>query len=165
MLAIFVLTAGFLGILSLLGQSIHLSKTVSNETTATYLAAEGIEVAKNLIDHDVYAHIPPGTGTGWGTCFGAGGSFEIDYTTTDCAALHQYLGADPPDFLYYNPTSHLYVYSFDDTLGGGSPTIFKRGVKVIPNGSEITVLATVSWNADGAQHRADLEDHFYNWRP
>ena len=57
MMALFVLTSGFLGILSLLAQSIFLSKTVGNETIATYLAAEGVEVAKNLLDHDVYAHI------------------------------------------------------------------------------------------------------------
>ena len=55
MVAITVLTVGFLGISSLLSQSLALNRVTTNEITATYLASEGIEIAKNLIDHDVYA--------------------------------------------------------------------------------------------------------------
>jgi Prokaryotic N-terminal methylation motif len=173
MIALFVLTAGFLGILSLLSQSIFISKNISDQATATYLASEGIEVAKNLIDHDVYEHLA-GCGA-WGTCFGAGGYFEFDYTTTDCSGVgmkkYANLGSadpNPPDFLYYNPVTHEYLYSFGSGgVGGGSPTIFKRGIEVIPNGaSEITVQSTVTWsNGLPVEQSVILEDHFYNWYP
>lgn len=171
MVALLVLTTGFLGILSLLSQSIFLSKTVGQETTATYLAAEGIEIAKNLIDHDVYENLA-GLGTGWGTCFGlSGGNYELDYTTTDCtsAALKSYLGSTPPDYLYFDPATHLYVYNFDD-LNPTVPTGFQRGIKIIPNDvpgnpsiPEITVQSIVTWEVGGAYQNVTLEDHFYNW--
>src|SRR6185369_4698812 len=69
-IAITLLTIGFLGIARLLSQSLFFTKVVSDQTTATYLAAEGIEIVKNLIDHDVYMqlHNPP-LGPGWGNCF------------------------------------------------------------------------------------------------
>jgi len=173
MVALFVLTTGFLGILSLLAQSLALSKTVSNDTIATYLAAEGIELAKNFIDHDVYTYLAPPEGFfggPWGTtCFTLGGSFEIDYTSTDCSSLHTYLGVDPPDFLSYSPTTNQYLYAFNDITGTAKPTIFKRGIKVIPNSGspvpELTVQSIVTWNVGLATNQLMLEDHFYNWYP
>src|SRR5665213_3037246 len=109
MLALSVLTVGFLGILTLLAQSIHISKTLSDQTTAAYLAAEGIEVAKNLIDHDMYQsveHVPGATG--WGSCFGLTvgqqQDFEMDYSQATCPpSLY-----NASDILYYDPTTHLY---------------------------------------------------------
>ena len=56
MVAVTALTVSFLGISSLLSQSLALNRVISNEATATYLASEGIEIAKNLIDHDFYAY-------------------------------------------------------------------------------------------------------------
>lgn len=179
MIALFILTTGFLGILSLLSQSIFISKNISDQTIATYLASEGIELAKNLIDHDVYEQVAS-VGTGWGTCFGpGGGSFELDYTTTNCNNVDMPSvpsAADPPDFLYYDPVTHEYLYTFSGPAGaqvipdGGSPTIFKRAIKVIPNNNpaipEITVQSIVSWNNGlPTEQSVTLEDHFYNWYP
>lgn len=169
MVALFVLTVGFLGILSLLAQSLFLTKTISEETIATYLASEGIEIARNLVDHDIYAQIA-GVGTGWGTCFGVtGGSFELDYTETNCSTLTKYLGAIPPDFIYFDPTVNQYLYSFDDNAGNGAPTIFKRGVKVTPaalsgpGANELIVQSTVWWNVGSPdQQSITVEDYFYN---
>ena len=61
MVAISILTTGFLGIFALLSKSFFLSRVVADETTATYLASEGMEITKNIIDHDVYTGLanPP----------------------------------------------------------------------------------------------------------
>jgi hypothetical protein len=160
MVALFVLVTGFLGILSLLSQSITLSKTVSNQTIASYLSEEGVEIAKNLIDHDVYNI----SGTGWGSCFNlTSGDYELDYTTTGCP-LRAY-SAD--DLLTYNPTTHMYIYAYNDLIGGGTATPFTRDIRVTFNGpDEITVQSIVSWNAGGfSQQSVNVEDHFYNWIP
>lgn len=166
MIALFVLTSGFLGILSLLSQSIFLSKTIGNQAIATYLASEGIETAKNLIDRDVYENLA-GAGGGWGACFNGNVDFELDYTTTNCAAMHSFGDPDSADYLYFDPTTNTYFYSFDGA--GGSPSIFKREVKVVQNPAnpdEITVQSIVYWNVGTvSQQSISLEDDFYDWYP
>ena len=166
MLALAVLTAGFLGILTLLAQSLHISKSISNETTATYLAAEGIELTKNLIDHDVYEHLAFG-GFGWGFCFqplsaGQTNNYGFDYSQTTCP---------PPDnsasFLYFDPATHLYSYA---NSGGSVLTGFKRLIRVTMNANptlpELTVRSIVNWTTGPfTSQSVDLEDDFYNWHP
>jgi hypothetical protein len=166
MVAITLLTVGFLGITSLLSQSLALNRVVANQLTATYLASEGVEVAKNLIDHDFYAQQIDGQGDGWGSCFGSGGDFELAYDTPDCSSLTEFVGAGDP--LYYHPDTHLYDYDSN----GGTETNFTRDIRVQRNstgpsdttGDEITVKAIVSWpGLAGAGESVTLEDHFYKW--
>jgi Prokaryotic N-terminal methylation motif len=162
MVAMFVLTTGFLGITSLLAQSLSISKNLSNQTTATYLAAEGVELVKNVIDHDMYQHLA-GLGTGWGTAFGAGGDFQMDYSTCNNLA-NPAAPCNPPPYtavpLSYDVNSHLYSYS------GSIPTNFTRKITVTPIGAaEIAVFSKVSWLVGSATQSITLEDHFYNWHP
>lgn len=163
MVALFVLVTGFLGIVTLLAQSIQLSKTVSNDTIASYLAEEGVEIAANLINHDMYKNVV-GLGT-WGGCFNlTSGDFEVDYTTTSCP-LRLY---SQDDRLEYNSQTHLYLYSFNDTTPSGQiPTGFARDIRVTINGAnEITVNSIVTWNIGSiTQQSVNVEDHFYNWLP
>ncbi len=162
MIALSMLTVGFLGIAALLTQSFFLNRVITNQTTATYLAAEGIEITKNLIDHDVYAHLAtPPTGLGWGTCFGAGGDFQIDYTTVDCSALTPYDASRP---LSLDPITHLYGYAL---ANGATPTTFARDIRVtMPNANEIIVNSIVQWSTGPlSAESVNLEDHFYNWHP
>jgi hypothetical protein len=159
MVAITMLTVGLFGMSSLLSQSLALNRVTTNEVTATYLASEGIEIAKNLIDHDVYGQ-SAGAG-GWGACFAAGGDFELDYATTDCHSLNRFVGAG--DSLDYHADTHLYDYN-ENGSGGGTVTGFTREIKVQTNGDEITVNAIVSWSGfNGAPGNINLEDHFYKW--
>lgn len=159
MIAVTALTVSFLGISALLAQSLALNRVISNEATATYLASEGIEMAKSLIDHDFYAYAAtPPQGLGWGSCFGFGGDFELDYTTPDCSALTRFVAGGR--YLWYNPTTHLYSYDQD----GAQQTDFTRDIRVTSNGDEITVNSIVSWSGlAGSPGSINLEDHFYKW--
>jgi hypothetical protein len=161
--AVSILTTGFLGITALLTKSFQLNRTVSDETKATYLAAENIEVVKSLIDHDVYSGIAFGT-SNWGHCFGggSGGYFEIDYETTDCGAMNL-TNTTTTYPIYFNPTTGLYSYQ----AVGGQSTIFSRSTLVtVPNSNEIDVQSTVYWSpSPGLNQSLMLEDHFYNWNP
>jgi hypothetical protein len=170
MVALFVLTIGFLGVLSLITQSIVLSRTVSQETIATYLAAEGIELAKNIVDHDIYVNRENGGPVGWAKggedpTFGIGGNFELDYTT--CNSLGPGLNCIAPvsraDPLGFDPGTGLYSYS------GPVKTSFVRNIKVLlwnpalPN--QMIVISTVNWTQNGAAKSVRMEDYFYNWQP
>jgi hypothetical protein len=160
MIALSILTVGFLGILTLLAQSLALNHTTAQETTATYLASEGIEISKNLVDHDVYEYLAGVPGYGWGACFGVGGSFQLDYTTKTCP-LTPY---NPSTHLNFNTTTHMYSYA------GGVGTIetpYARLIRVtVPNANEIVVDSIVTWSSGGGGTQTiDLEDAFYNWHP
>ena len=163
LIGLFVLVSGFLGIIALLAQSFAVNNAITNQTKAAYLAAEGIEVAKSLIDHDVYAHLAsPPQGAGWTSCFGGGTKYyEIDYTTTNCAPLIQYFTcATEPDYLRYDSGSHTYSYN-----GAGAVTPFKRCIETQTAGNQITVDSTVTWTESGSQRNLTVEDIFYNWHP
>lgn len=162
MIALSMLTVGFLGITSLLLQSFSLNRALTSQATATYLAAEGIEIAKNLIDHDVYAHLA-GQGLGWGSCFGTGGDFQLDYATIDCSS-----SVPPPSYdgsyLNFDPGTHQYGYA---AANGATATPFTRDIRVtVPNANEIIVNAIVQWSTGSLVGQSvNLEDHFYNWHP
>ncbi len=163
MLAISILTMGFMGIFALLSKSFFLGRVVANQTTAIYLASEGIEIAKNLIDHDVYVYLAGGGG-GWGSCFNvaAGGfkDFQMDYMTTSCSPP---FFANPPAPLKLDPVTHLYNYTT------GADTTYVRRIRItVPNSnpSEIVVNSIVTWSTGPITSQSiNIEDHFYNWHP
>ena len=162
MIAIGVLVVGFLGIATLLSQSFFLSRTTADRLVATNLASEGIELAKNLIDHDVR------TGSGWGACFaipvGGSGDYEIDYATLtggqNCPPASY--GGHP---LVFDQTAHLYGYNFpstDDLAVTGFTRDIRISVPTASQGNEIIVTAIVGWSNG---QNIILEDHFYYWHP
>src|SRR6185437_15801633 len=114
--ALTILTTGFLGIATLLTKSFQLNRITSEDTQATYLASEGIELAKNIIDYDVYSGLA-GTGSGWGCSFGlaigASADYELVYSTVppvcDTAIAKSFTaGTDP---LYYHTDTGFYDYT------------------------------------------------------
>ena len=146
--AVAVLTVGFLGVITLLSRALSLNRVVSDNYTATYLAAEGIELAKNIIDGNAAQG-------GWGS--GANqGVYEIDITSTAFATPAE----DHP--LIFDPATRLYSYQ------NGNPTSFVRRVTVTPiddGTAEIQVNSEVVWTTrGGGRSRVNLEDHFYNWK-
>ena len=166
MIAISIFTTGFSGNPPRSSaESFFLNRATTDQTKATYLAEEGIELAKNFIDYDVYAALAtPPAGTGWGRASApfparTPPAWNCDYTMTACGSIPGYTGRD----LLYNPGTHLYGY----TSGGGAvATNFTRKVLVTQNGQEITVNSIVQWKTGPiTQQTIDLEDHFYNWHP
>lgn len=162
LIALSILTTGFVGIVGLLTRSFQLNRTTTDDTQATYLAAEGIEVAKNLIDHDVYEQLSGNSNYSWGSCFPYSGThyyYPIDFATTDCASLEM---SDSP------PNTPLYFSSTTDTYStnpfGADATDFVRNIAVTNNGDELDVQSAVTWNNGGLSNTITLEDVFYNWR-
>lgn len=154
--ALGVLVVGLLGILALLTRSFSLSRSINNNYAGTYLAAEGIEVVKNLIDANLIK-IQKGQFITWIDGVSSG-DFEAEY---DSLALVPYQDRT----LAFDPANNAYSYA------GTQGTKFKRKIQVarVLSGSgtvdEVQVNSVVSWVAEGGSFEVNLEDRFLNWRP
>jgi len=151
MVGISIATVGLLGIVGLVSRSASLNRVVSNQFIATYLASEGIEIAKNLIDNNIVQS------NSWNSGFTTAGSFNIDYKSLNL----QDVPFAENRALLFDPATGLYSYQ------KGDPTPFIRIINIEPIGSdEIKVNSVVNWiDRGGAKFSVNLEDHFFNWRP
>lgn len=149
MVAISVMVIGLLGIFTLLSQSLGLNRVAAEQYIAAHLAAEGIEVVKNIVDHNIIEGNP------WNDGVETDGEFGIEYSS---------LVLDPnlaEEKLKFDEDTGRYNYST------GRDTNFKR-IIAIDNISqdEVRVNSRVEWQSrGGTSFSVDLEDHFYNWRP
>jgi len=146
LVAISVLIIGFLGIFGLLSRSLSLNNVISSQYIASNLAAEGIEVVKNLIDHNFIQY------RAWNEGISAG-FYEISFDS-------QNLEPNQNRFLLFNSSANTYNYQ------NGQPTFYKRLIEIqniTPD--EIRVKSTVGWRIRGGSYLVNLEDHFFNWRP
>lgn len=164
MIAISILTVGFLGIATLLGRSFVLNRENSDELTGTYLASEGIELMKNILDHDTYAS--SSSGDAWGSCQNmctGDGVYQVAYDSAVPSADPGCISSGPA--LHFNAATGIYDYA------NGSPeSKFTRCVTIAHNTygagqNEVTVNSIVLWSENGIPTSINLEDHFYNWHP
>jgi Tfp pilus assembly protein PilV len=154
MVAMGILTTSVLGIFALMSQSIKLTRVVDDQYVGTYLAAEGIEITKNLLDTNILTDV-----TKWnveaGGDFSVGGCYEVDITSSVLP------GAGCPSTLLKLKDS---LYSYDPT---GSASGFSRSVNITPiidgvgTQEGIHVVSTVTWAGGGSS--VTVEDKFYNW--
>ena len=175
LVALSILTVGFVGIVGLLVKSFQLNRTTTNDTQATYLSAEGIEIAKNIIDYDVYYGVWSGSAD-WGCSFGLapGGKadYELEYNTvaSGCLALGSVSAAKAQsDHLYFKPFNAADplsgFYSYNNFLPAAK-TNFTRDVRITAvSANEFDVQSIVTWTSGAQSNTITLEDHFYNWHP
>ena len=144
-IAISILVVGLLGIIGLLSRSLSLNNVISSQYIASNLAAEGIEITKNLIDANIIQAQPWNQGI-------ATGFYEAAYTDLS-------LEPDENRFLLLDSTNSTYNYQ------SGQPTFFRRVIEIEnSNPDEIKVNSKVNWQIRGGSYSVNLEDHFFNWR-
>lgn len=138
---------GILGILGLLSRSASLNRVVADQFIGNYLAIEGIEITKNLIDANIIQQRP------WNYGFNTG-SFEVDYSSLN-------LEPNQDRRILFDSINKRYNYQT------GTQTNFARTVNIELIGSEeIKVNSVVKWTTRGSgKFEVNLEDHFFNWRP
>jgi len=149
-ISISILIVGLLGIFVVISQSLGLYRIAYEQYIASNLAAEGIEVVKNMIDSNSIDGTVP-----WNQGLATDGDYGVQY---DSRALD---GTITNKNILYNENTGLYNY---DT---GTPTNFKR-VITTKNISvdEIQVNSVVSWKSRGGfDYVVNLEDRFFNWKP
>ena len=165
--------------MALLSSSLSFNRKITDNYIATYLAGEGIEFTKNILDHNVMLvngfpsstpPIAPCTTCAWNDGFAGGGDFEADYQG-------QQLSPYTCQPLLLDPGGQGYVYGLGDTtsfvrkvrideicrngqvriaplscVGGGNPPV------------GILVKSTVTWSTGLFGSEINLEGRFYNWR-
>jgi len=124
-------------------RALNQNRLVSDQVIATNLAAEGYEIAKNILDGNAYK------GIAWNKGF-LPGKYEVDYTS---------LPLFPPDFkkidnendirfLKLNVDDQLETYGYNYDSGEYTP--FKRTILISTVGSpttnQINITSTVIWN-------------------
>ncbi|MDP3975194.1 MAG: hypothetical protein Q8P88_02845 [Candidatus Jorgensenbacteria bacterium] len=153
MVALGLVVTGLLGIVVLYTRSFALNREVVNQTIAAGLAAEGIEVVKNIIDTNV------AEGGRWTV---GNNTFEIEHDSAAYTPLvfGQTKSTRP---LRFNESDGTYSY---DSVGTLTP--FKRTLTATSSGSgdkEYRVNALVEWEESGTTKSLEVEDHFFRWRP
>ncbi len=167
LIATSVLTVGFLGIITLLNRSLSLNRIVSDNFTANYLAAEGIEVVKNLVDTNIFS------GQAWNNGV-IDGCYEVTYESTalptplgsgsDCEQSTDFRLFQTARPLVNDDATKLFVYK---GIAGNEAGSFRRIIRIEtkPGNNEIQVNSIVRWYTRGSGvYTINVEDHFYNWR-
>ena len=174
MVALGVLVVGFLGLLTLLANSLGLTRVVSDTYVANYLALEGVEIVKNVVDANIAHGQNLNEDCAWNAGFEGEASYEADWQlwnvpgscpgkqfATKTFPIGTYQGA--PLFL---SDKGQYMYS-----GGGKKTPFVRQIKVTPNDPDpkkafvLTVNSIVTWTTrGGGDFSVNVEDHLFNWQ-
>ena len=153
MVAMSVLIIGLLGVFAVLSQSFGLNRVATNQYIAANLAAEGIEVTKNILDANVIAN------TAWnsGFVFADSGNFGVQYDTKSLDATAE---SNATKKLRLDSSTGVYNY---DT---GSETNFIRTINVENiSPDEIKIVSKVKWiDRGGLPLEIGVEDHFLNWR-
>jgi len=150
MIAMSVMSIGFLGVFAVLSQSLGLNRVVANQYIAANLAAEGIEVVKNITDSNV------ARGDAWNLGLRSG-DFGAQYDS-EAKDLNEAWARIPLNF-----DSATGRYRYD----AKTPTKFQRTVSInnIPGGNEMQVKSVVMWSdRGGTLFEIKLEDRFFNWR-
>lgn len=166
--SISLILVGLLAVLGLVTSSIRETKNISLKETATYLAAEGIEVTKNLIDTDVASQY-----RSWNNILTSTGrttnSLSLQYDSifdtnsniyTDVIFLG---GVESSQKLTRNESTGFYHY---DTSALDVQTLFSRTVYISRGATddELIVRSVVKWTDQGIVQKVTLEDIFTNWR-
>jgi len=146
-----IMIVGLLGIFVLVSRSLNMYHTAAQGYVAANLAAEGIEVTKNILDTNLLLK----RGVAWNKDFGDG-EYAVQYrskTLTDS-------GSSPNQRLLYDSATGLYSYD------KGSDTVYKRTVtikNISQNEIQVNSIVTYTINT-GATLNVNVEDHFYNWK-
>ena len=140
-----------LSVLTLASHSLSLNRVNSERLTANYLAMEGVEIVKNLVDGGTIRNDIQRPGF-------TIGRYEVDYKDRSLKSISG--PSDTP--LYLEGMTGFYGYSPQ----GGVPTRFYRTIQITQiNENHLKINSIVNWNSrGGASFEVDIEDHFYNWR-
>ena len=154
-IVIFIVTAGLIGILSLVSQNIIVANINKNTLIASQLAQEGLELVRNVRDGNWLDGADWKLGAGG---FGSDsdivqdGDYAIDYTGIISAAGINDMNAA----LKIN--GNFYEH------GAGADTPFNRLIQVNDNGNYIEVECVVQWRDRGQLYDYTASTVLYDWR-
>jgi len=160
-----IITIGVLGMTGFLARSISEGRSIADQTTAANLAAEGIEITKNILDANALRRFA-GEPVAWNEGFTSEGFFEVDFRSP---ALGSRISATE-DRNVLTPLRREQIggaqfYSYTGT----ESTTFRRSIEirrgVNDSAHHIRATARVYWVArEGRPNKVMISSDFYNWR-
>ncbi len=141
-----VIVAGIVPLLTLMNNSLVLSFSSQDRLVAANLAAEGIEVIRNIRDNNRLQSLSWNNGL-------SDGNYNVSYNSLSVIPY-----VDIP--LKINSSSGIYDYSI-----GSDQTIFKRIISITNlSAYEMRVISTVNWQRRSRSYSITVEDHLFNWK-
>lgn len=151
-IAIFIITVGVVGTISLIVQTLSGTAIASQRLIAAYLAQEGIEIIRNIRDTNWLE----GGDNPWNEGLtGCSNGCIADYKTPT--------QLDPPLPAYNGQYLNIDTNGFYSYFGG-TPTKFQRKITISSETDVLTVKVSVIWREKGKTHSISLEEKLYNWR-
>ncbi|MBZ1348849.1 MAG: hypothetical protein KY053_01275 [Candidatus Liptonbacteria bacterium] len=148
LVALSILTIVILGVVAILSRSFRQTRIVFETAIASNLAAEGAEVAKNIIDRNVWTNpFRP-----WNEGISEG-KFSVNYNSES-------FGSYQDRFIRFNPQTG--IYSSQD----GVLTPFERVIEMsIISPNLVKIKSTVTWQIPGTPEReVSVEHNVLGWR-
>ena len=154
--ALGIAMVGLLGVASLVIQNMQAQAFNKYYLTASMLAQEGLELARNIRDENWLT-----SGANWGSDINdTDGTFTVDYAGRSSINDGPNSIGDSGARLYRN-SSNYYTHNTVNAV----PTPFSRLITVTPDGSDkLDVAAAVQWQEHGRTHQYVAEAFLYNWR-
>lgn len=141
-----VIVTALVSSLALINSSLVLASNFQDRLTASNLAAEGIEVIRNIRDNNWLQNLSWNSGL-------STGDYNVAYNSLLLTPFN-----DTP--LRLNSSNGVYDYS-----AGSDQTIFKRRISITSlSGYEMKVVSTLSWQRKSQSYSIAVEDHLFNWR-
>lgn len=159
LVALTVLTVGISASLTLISHSLKTASYYQNQTTAFYLAVEGIEFIRNWRDNNFIQ------GMSWlqdlNNCISSNGC----YATPAPDIGQPYISACAPNCpnLKYSVSRNLYNYS-----PSSIDTAFSRKITISNASSfgndEREVISKITWQDRFGSQSIELKTHIFNWQ-
>lgn len=154
-IAIAILSSGIIGVYGAFYSITKLTSSASLRLTASYLAQEGLEIARNIRDDNFINNAS--WSAGLENC---SQGCQADYKTGTTAQIsaNQLQDYDDNNFLKLNADG---FYGYDS----GVSTPFKRKITITQVSADmLKVGMSVMWNYDGQPFSVETEEYLYNWK-
>ena len=152
LVAALVITLGASASFALAQRTLSFTADAAFRFEASYLAQEGMEIARNIRDAN-FLKIHKGQGGAWTdglTESGCSGGCQADYTQNS-------LGAYQDTFLKFSNGR----YSYEEA---GTDSLYKRKITVTQQGGDVLeVEVEVTWQERGRSHSVKAAGELYNW--
>lgn len=142
--AVGLIVVGLVSALALITNSLFYVSNIQDRLIAANLAAEGIEVVRNIRDNNWLQNLAWNNGL-------ADGDYQVAY---DSMLLSSFSGS--PLLLDSNG-------AYNYTLGAATSYVRKISIANLSN-YEIRIIATVTWQRRGITYSSSAEDHLFNWK-
>jgi type II secretory pathway pseudopilin PulG len=160
--AVLLFSASLVSLMAIAGRGIAAANSAREQTTAHYLAQEGLEVVRNIRDSNF---MNQGWDTGFSQCT-QNNPCHVEYTQTSIPTL-ELCQTDPVNGCQVGINNDAFVNE-----GEGSPSGYLRKIYVIPGGidpntqtiTEYQVVSKISWKSKTVDRAVTLETLLKKWQ-